>query len=125
MYYDHHSQTFGRLYFLAAFTVVKSVISLGYNGWRPTEPNGCESVGDFRGFTPQRGRVVRAPFQNTIHSTRRPLTGLPQGVCGVVHAKSWNSVVREAGGRERGMKVSYLNFRLPLLRTGKKNQLQT
>lgn len=40
MYYDHHSQTFGRLYSLAAFTVVKSVISLGYHGWRSTEPNG-------------------------------------------------------------------------------------
>lgn len=37
-----------------------------------------------------------------------------------VHAESWNIAVREASGRERGMKISYLNFRLPLLRTGKK-----
>ena len=53
MYYDHHSQTFGRLYSLAAFTVVKPVISLGYHGWWPTEPNGWMSVGDW-GFTLQR-----------------------------------------------------------------------
>lgn len=38
MYYDHHSQTFGRVYSVAAFTVVKSAISLEYHGWRPTEP---------------------------------------------------------------------------------------
>lgn len=71
MYYDRHSQTFGRLYSLAAFTVVQSVISLGYHGWRPTEPNGSISVGDFRGFTLQR-------LPKLLHVT--------------VRGKAWNSL---------------------------------